>query len=602
MRVCANCGSQLREDEDVCQACGAMVQTVMEDSTSQPSSELERNKGRVLKKESTFFRNRKNWIILISVIFALLMGGIATALLLKNSPKELFFIAEAKAYKAGMEEWKEEYGDYVKYQKMVTESPSQSKIAIKGNIELTDSAIGTDLLFLQELIDQMSIELTTKMIPEDQTSNQHIALQMNGINLVDMEYVQTKDTFGVKIPFMYNDYLYLNNDDFGNFIRKFDPTYVGPDTLDVPYYKWSDFELTEEEKDHLASHYKQFLIDELKSESFSLDKGISFEHAGEKLKLDKLTLELSSGETEQIIKDLFDYMAKDEKLHGIIAKRIAKIAETSGASFDAQLHVDFTKPDNVQAELKKLLEDARENADQIKVSEGLKYTLLIDKSDKIINRNISIGFEGAEEDLTFVFETKNVPLDNNKVAEEVKMTVTPEEKERGSIRFVYGNKISGKKDKRIEDATITLNLEENGETLVDGKLTLHSTYQGKKATKQNVKRDFELAFNGDGLNEDFQLTGSINEKRDLNVNKKYGNNTFDIKVDFGNSFNEPFTAELNIDSETTVKDKTDIEIPKVTDGVNIAELSEDELYSLFVEIESNIQNYLYQFQSDLIGF
>lgn len=601
MRLCANCGSQLREDEDVCQACGTMVQTVMEDSTSQPTSELERNKGRGLKKENIFFRNRKNWIIII-VIFALLIGGIATALLLKNSPKELFFIAEAKAYKAGMEEWKAKYGDYVEYQKMVTESPSQSKIAIKGNIELPDNAIGTDLLFLQKMIEQMSIELTTKMIPEDQTSNQHIALQMNGINLVDMEYVQTKDTFGVKIPFMYNDYLYLNNDDFGNFIRKFDPSYKGPDTLDIPNYKWSDFELTEEEKDHLASHYKQFLIDELKSESFSLDKGVSFEHAGEKLKLNKITLKLSSEETEQIIKDLFDYMAKDEKFHEIIAKRIAKIAETNRASFDAQLDVDFTKPDNVQAEFKKLLEDARENADQIKVCEGLKYTIFIDKSDKIINRNISIGLEGAEGDLTFVFETKNVPLDNNKVAEEVKITVTPEEKEQGFIRFVYGNKISDKKDKRIEDATITLNLEENGETLVDGKLTLHSKYEGKEATKQNVKRDFKLAFNGDGLNEDFQLTGSINEERDLNVNKKYGNNTFDIKVDFGNSFNEPFTAELNIDSKTEVKDKTDIEIPTITDGVNIAELNENELYSLLVEIESNIQNYLSQFQSDLFGF
>lgn len=601
MRLCANCGNQLREDEDVCQACGAMVQTVMEDSTSQPSSELERNKGRGLKKESIFFRNRKNWIIII-VIFALLIGGIATALLLKNSPKELFFIAEAKAYKAGMEEWKAKYGDYVEYQKMVTESPSQSKIAIKGNIELPDNAIGTDLLFLQKMIEQMSIELTTKMIPEDQTSNQHIALQMNGINLVDMEYVQTKDTFGFKIPFMYNDYLYLNNDDFGNFIRKFDPSYKGPDTLDIPNYKWSDFELTEEEKDHIASHYKQFLIDELKSESFSLDKGVSFEHAGEKLKLNKITLKLSSEETEQIIKDLFDYMAKDEKFHEIIAKRIAKIAETNRASFDAQLDVDLTKPDNVQAEFKKLLEDARENADQIKVSEGLKYTIFIDKSDKIINRNISIGLEGAEGDLTFVFETKNVPLDNNKLAEEVKITVTPEEKEQGFIRFVYGNKISDKKDKRIEDATITLNLEENGETLVDGKLTLHSKYEGKETTKQNVKRDFKLAFNGDGLNEDFQLTGSINEERDLNVNKKYGNNTFDIKVDFGNSFNEPFTAELNIDSKTEVKDKTDIEIPTITDGVNIAELSENELYSLLVEIESNIQNYLSQFQSDLFGF
>jgi len=601
MRLCANCGSQLREDEDVCQACGTMVQTVMEDSTSQPTSELERNKGRGLKKENIFFRNRKNWIIII-VIFALLIGGIATALLLKNSPKELFFIAEAKAYKAGMEEWKAKYGDYVEYQKMVTESPSQSKIAIKGNIELPDNAIGTDLLFLQKMIEQMSIELTTKMIPENQTSNQHIALQMNGINLVDMEYVQTKDTFGVKIPFMYNDYLYLNNDDFGNFIRKFDPSYKGPDTLDIPNYKWSDFELTEEEKDHLASHYKQFLIDELKSESFSLDKGVSFEHAGEKLKLNKITLKLSSEETEQIIKDLFDYMAKDEKFHEIIAKRIAKIAETNRASFDAQLDVDFTKPDNVQAEFKKLLEDARENADQIKVCEGLKYTIFIDKSDKIINRNISIGLEGAEGDLTFVFETKNVPLDNNKVAEEVKITVTPEEKEQGFIRFVYGNKISDKKDKRIEDATITLNLEENGETLVDGKLTLHSKYEGKEATKQNVKRDFKLAFNGDGLNEDFQLTGSINEERDLNVNKKYGNNTFDIKVDFGNSFNEPFTAELNIDSKTEVKDKTDIEIPTITDGVNIAELNENELYSLLVEIESNIQNYLSQFQSDLFGF
>jgi len=601
MRLCANCGSQLREDEDVCQACGAMVQTVMEDSTSQPTSELERNKGRVIEKESIFFRNRKNWKIII-VIFALLIGGIATALLLKNSPKELFFIAEAKAYKAGMEEWKAKYGDYVEYQKMVTESPSQSKIAIKGNIELPDNAIGTDLLFLQKMIEQMSIELTTKMIPEDQTSNQHIALQMNGINLVDMEYVQTKDTFGVKIPFMYSDYLYLNNDDFGNFIRKFDPSYKGPDTLDIPNYKWSDFELTEEEKDHLASHYKQFLIDELKSESFSLDKGVSFEHAGEKLKLNKITLKLSSEETEQIIKDLFDYMAKDEKFHEIIAKRIAKIAETNRASFDAQLDVDFTKPDNVQAEFKKLLEDARENADQIKVCEGLKYTIFIDKSDKIINRNISIGLEGAEGDLTFVFETKNVPLDNNKLAEEVKITVTPEEKEQGFIRFVYGNKISDKKDKRIEDATITLNLEEYGETLVDGKLTLHSKYEGKEATKQNVKRDFKLAFNGDGLNEDFQLTGSINEERDLNVNKKYGNNTFDIKVDFGNSFNEPFTAELNIDSKTEVKDKTDIEIPTITDGVNIAELSENELYSLLVEIESNIQNYLSQFQSDLFGF
>lgn len=596
MRLCESCGSEVREDVQICSSCGADIQTIQESAASQqlPESNMASQRPRL--------GGKTKWILISMLVFLLVGGIVAAAFMFTNNPKKLFFSAEVTTFKNNLEEIEQQYGDLLEFQKAASEQPSTSEVTVKGNVKFDGGSLNSDMMLLQAIIDQLSVVYTSSIIPEEKTNYQTMAFRMADSTIVDMEMLQTDKQFGLKIPFLHENYMYLNTNQFGDFMRTFDPTYNGPDTIDVPQYTWSDFELSEKEKNHFVKHYRDFFLEALKEDYFSLENGESYKHNDTKLKLTKVTMALSPVETENLLKSFIDTIAKDDQLQGIVAKRVAKLAKQSGTEFDPTINGDLTDVNYVKSELKKSLKDARKEVEKVKIKDGLTYTIFVDKNDQIIDRNITVTLDGKKFDLTLDLSTKDIPLDNNKRFKETTFSLTPTDEEEGKILVSYKNDINTGKEKRVEDSSLSLIVEEYSDVIFDGKLSVNSTYKGKNPNKQKADHNFEFNVRGSSFGEDINLSGTVKENWDYNLKEKYGKNNYDITLDFTELNQDPFSLLLNIDSETKIKEKQDFDIPSLADGINVAELSEDEFYDLMLEIQYNLEEFMYNFQSGTFGF
>ncbi|WP_033828934.1 DUF6583 family protein [Bacillus andreraoultii] len=597
MKLCESCGSEVREDVQICSSCGSNIRTIQESAASQQFSESN------LTNPKPGLSGKTKWILISTIVFLLIGGIVTAAFMFNNNPKKLFFKAEVTTFKNKLEALEKQYGDILDFQKAATEQTSTSAVTVKGNVKFDSGSLNSDMMLLQAIIDQLSIVYASSIIPEEKTNYQTMAFRMGDSTIVDMEMLQTDKQFGMKIPLLHKDFLYLNTNQFGDFMRTFDPTYSGPDTIEVPQYKWSDFELSEKEKNHLVNHYREFFLEALKDDYFSVEKGESYKHNDTKLKLTKVTMALSPTETQNVLKSFIGTMAKDDQLHEIIAKRVAKLAKQSGTEFDPTINGDLTDAKYVKSELKKSLKDAQKEVEKVKIKDGLTYTIFVDKNDQIIDRNIAFGLDGKEFDLNSVLSTKDIPIDNNKRFQETTFSITPTDEKEGKILVTYTNDMNSGKEKRVEDSALSLYVEEYSDVIFDGKLSVNSTYKGKKPNEQKADHHFVLNVGGSAFgDEDVHLSGSVNENWDYNLKEKVGKNNYDISLDFTEFDEAPFSLLLNIESETKIKEKKDVKIPSLADGINVAELSEEEFYDLMLEIQSNVEEFMYNFQSEFFGF
>ena len=154
---------------------------------------------------------------------------------------------------------------------------------------------------VRELLGSTSIEAKTQQDPVNQQGHYALALNVENEKAVDVELYQSQQQLGIKVPILYEKFLYVNLDQFGELMRMADPDYDGPETLELSNFKIQDLKLTEEESKYLTERYSQFLLDSLKDESFKLQKGVNYEHNGEQMKLRAVTLTLTEQELKTFI-------------------------------------------------------------------------------------------------------------------------------------------------------------------------------------------------------------------------------------------------------------------------------------------------------------
>lgn len=583
MNYCANCGAQLEQNSKFCTSCGTKIENVNTPAQQEIASHVEVNQ----KRKSTKFIEWKKSVAIIAIPLLIVLGAVA-GVLLHKSPKELYLLAEVKSYTQKMEEVNRKYGDSLDFQELALEKPSNSEVTLSGDFMIDSLESEEDVQMVRDIISNSSLTMKSDVNPLSNEGYYSLGLNVADEKAVDIEFYQSQDQFGLKVPLLYEKFIYLNYDQFGEFMSMIDPGYEGPETLELSKLELADLQLTDKEKEYLQKRYSEFILSHLKDENFSLEKGIDYEFEGTKMKLKKVTFKLSPSETKQLMNDFLDQLIADSTLQDMIVNRAKKVAETA-AMFEGSNSSEYSKAD-MKKELLQGLKDTKDELKDSQFTSGLTSELLIDNKERIIDRKVSVVIDEGSTPVELSILGKNIPVENNKRIEEMKLIIE-EQEEDYKVAFEVRNEIEEKKSKQtVENLDMSFYSESYGE--IDGKLALvvTSNFDGKAGSKQTINRDFEfIAFGNEFYDIPGGLSGTLTETKDVNVKKEYANNKYDLQLEIEDEYGSG-TIMLTVDAKTKLQNKVDM--PKLnsnsSEGINVAKITEDQIYDIQEEVGTNI--------------
>ncbi|MDQ0214129.1 hypothetical protein J2S13_000525 [Oikeobacillus pervagus] len=525
------------------------------------------------------------WISIIAVI--LIAGALYVYFIyFKLTPKELYLYSEAQTFKQASEEFQKKYGEELKLNERLTSEPSSSRYNISG--EFTTTEQNPDIEMIQQIIEKMSLELQSDIDPHKNQLQSKITVKMDDAKLADAEIYQSSKQLALRVPFLYSQYLYVNSKDFGDMMRKVDPTYAGPDEYSYNMMKWEDILLSEKEKDHVKETYKQFLLDELKEDNFKLIKGATIQVDDQEVDANKIELNMSEKEVQHFMSAFFEKVSKDEELLKIIQKRYAlyydnlKLSDPMG---------EFPEPKEFKKELKEEFQKLSKEAKDLSVPSGFASTVWVNKDKVVVKREIE--FKAGDLDPVDV-KVNTLQVDHN--GHHIKSFHTEMKSEEDEELVLSFDK--KQKDKNREESKYKVVVKEFGKKVVDGQLNLQSDYQNKDGKKQS-KHTFDGEIGGDSFeNEKLSFSGTLDDETEINLKKDYMDQKFGIDLTIGTNADE-FGLTLDFKGNTKFKEK--LNFPKLTENqaVNVSELDEQQLFDLQQEMSGNLEKWLMKFMTNM---
>ncbi|WP_243355926.1 DUF6583 family protein [Bacillus litorisediminis] len=525
----------------------------------------------------------KKWIMSSIMAAVVLVSAIVVYGFMSNkSPKEAYLQAEYNSFVQAQETFEENYGDLLELQEKAESESYSSQLDISGNFDVQLETPDPTLMMVQGLLEQINISVDTQTDAKNEQNYVKLGVELQGTTVADAEMIQSGDQVGVRVPLAYSDILYLDTTQFGEFMRRIDPYYVGPDTLNLDTIKLSDLKLTDDEKAALKETYGKLLIDQLAEENFTREDGVSVDIKGVNVKADKIELTLSESEVKSLLKEFLTTAAEDETLHNIIIDRYQLVVET--AQLEADPTVTLLSPEDLKAELVAGLEEAANNVDQLVLESGIKSTIWVNPDEQIVQRQIMFEVAGVEP-VEVVLSTYNVENDGKQL-KEFKVNASGAEDTGGYLAITSETEGEGA-DRKVK-TDIALNAKEFGEEIINAVFTIDSAYEAGKGNEVKSVHDFNLDLGSALLAQSggFYLNGTVEDTKDINLKDDYANQTTNVTVNVGDDY-QGGTIELKLDSKTEFKA---IEIPSLEGGVNVMELSDEELMSLAEEMMYNLEN------------
>ncbi len=581
MKYCKSCGKPLDAGTEICPACGESVHQ------EAPENEKAENKKRPFYKAPIF----------IALIAVLLIGSaaVAAAVLIK-SPKERYLLSEYKTFEKMKEEAEERSGDAAEFQDKMLEEPSETKVELSGDFEM-DSMEGTpEYEMMKEILGGMTITMDMKQDPKEKKAHYSAAINLEDEQLIDAEMYQSDKQEAYSVPSLFDGYYYLNAEDYGDFMRMQNPAYDGPDEVSLAPFQLKDFELTEAEQEYLASSYGEFLMENLKDEHFSEEKKRPYEYEGIEQDLRKVTLKLSPKETKNLMDDFMTKLIKDEKLHDMIIDRMDEASRTS--VFAENFGDTGFDKEEMEEELVQGLKDLQDEMKEVEYPAGFTSEILVDNKDYIVERTVKFAVDGGSEVLQFAVETTDVKDGDDKRYQGMEITAHPYEKDaQDDYKMIVTvmNDTVYKEDKSEQDMKISFVNEANGEQTDGIVFDMKSKFDGEKASKQKVNRDFSLAIQ-DGVRVDTyqEITGTIKQSNNTDAGKKTSKESFEIELDLADEYDGGGKLLLAFDSSSKLKDVKMPEIGK-GDDTDLSKMTELDRQMMMTEIENSISDLMMEF-------
>ncbi|MFD6207888.1 hypothetical protein [Peribacillus sp. NPDC060253] len=566
MKKCKSCAHPVSESSRFCTFCGAPIV------------------GEITEEEKSSKKHFKKKTLIITAILAFIMIFSASAIILHKTPKELYLLSEYKTYKNAKEGWDDKFGDTMEFQERMKKEPSSSEVTLSGNVKMDSLTNDPDIEMVQELLTQASFTAKAEQDPISNQGYYKLALNVDKEKAMDVEMFQTKGRLGMKVPKLYEKFFYLNLNEYGEFLRMLNPSYAGPETLEVSDLEWQDLKLTEIEQEYIQKRYGAFMLDRLKEKNFKLKKGLDYKHEGETRKVRELTLKLSSSETKKLVNDFLDHLIKDVKLHSMIVTRVQKVSNTGTMTDEARSSDTKEIKRQLVDGLKHVKNEIKDNS----FPKGFSSTLLIDKDEQVIDRKVTTAFGSNHNQVNVEMKSKNVPYGNNQAFKEFSVALAPEKDEESKLMFLVTNDVAYKKDTRIENLKAFLEFEEYGEH-EEIKLSMISDIEGENGDKQKIKRNFNINFVSGHISDlPSSFKGTMKQTSDLNLKKDYSYEKVELKLGIEDVDSGMVTVKL--DAKTKLKDKLEMADLKINsgEGVSLVNIPEDEMDEIQEEIGMNL--------------
>ncbi len=510
--------------------------------------------------------------ILISLAVVVLLGISATvyAMFFNLSPKETYFLAEKNSMEQTQESFNKTFAVNKDVNEKILKDPSKSTLTLGLKSVEGLGAIDPNMAMFASMLNDVKLSMAAQLNPEKNEGLAELKAGMGGTEFIKAEAYQSEDLTGLNVPLLYNNYLYLNNDQFGEVMKKFDPAYQGPEQIDNVVEMQLKAMKNQGKYEEHAEEYGKFLLDKIKDENVTQKDSVEFK--GNKYK--QLTLQLSEQETKEILKALIDKVQKDDELLDLLIDTNVNTAFNTPGMETADLKETF------QSELKK----ASENIDQVKIPDGFKSAILVDNNEMIVKRDVDFKIGDGSELVVVDYSSHSLRSDEIITDGKWEANIFPENGEKQDYAKVL-LEIKGKKgdgENTTRDIIGTFALAEAGE--VTG-ANLNATISG---TPEDMKADFEGSIEDPNNSGIPPLKGHFTRK----VTDDLDNGTYASNGELGLEVDAGLGAPINVtfDYENKTEFTNNLKFPNVAeDGEDVAEMSPEEIQQIMTDIQTRIQ-------------
>lgn len=393
------------------------------------NSEPSENPNALKKKRNS----RKLFMGIFTTLFLVIVGTSVYIYVHKSNPMIIYLSAEKKA----LEDKQQYFDDYrTTKNKMADKKREQpyvvnSNINGKFNFSKEDISFKKNIFKLMEKLDTVKANMAKKINPKTNNSYFGMKISSEKERLANIKLYQNGNKSGVKIPFLYNDKLVLNNNKLGEFLNKHNlkgEVKKIPELNNINFSSINLLELEEFMKDFAVENFS-----ELSEDQYKLKDDVNFIGGT----YDKVTLQLTPVQTKTLLQG-FSERLNDSQLWTMLKEQLLNHSKN---------------PEKISAE------NVRTNPKKLRTPKGLQLNAYIDDG-MLVYRDIQfqIGTQNPQELFTFTIESKYLKEGKDIYSQAIALSIKPEYTE-GKLRLNYAEK--GVPDNKKLSVTRDLSLQLN---------------------------------------------------------------------------------------------------------------------------------------------
>ncbi len=472
-------------------------------------------------------------IIIGAAVLAVCAGGTAYAYqqLVEENPRNAYFKAEAQQLDVTKRQMEQVLKTDLLYTHMTTGVPFHQKLQVSSKVKVDgmDAETEQQVQPILDLLDKSALRFEQTMDEPNKQYQMKLGWDYNQKELLGVEAYTGPKLTALKVPQLLPTYVTLQNDKAGEFMKKMNPAYTGPDTLNLfDYYKTARGQ--EGDLKVYAKDYFKLIYENIKDSQVTSQKIEYTNPYGEKQKLKEYTLTLADSDMKAMLELLLTKAENDDKLLDFIVQNASASTRLPAAAANGA-PVPLSKE-----ELKKTFTRMKESLDKVDFTGGFEMKVVTDKDGNIVDRKIKTAFAGTEAEskegaeLSYASSQWNVKEAGKG---SFQITVKPTGQDNGGKENLLTLTDTYTYDGKKADHELEWKLVSDGEEESAGKAGYHREAVEETAGKLNVKQSVKVEPKQKVKGDQFALNISLNTtKTGAEDGKKTGTDSnVDITMD-----------------------------------------------------------------------
>ena len=266
-------------------------------------------------------RKKRILIMIISIILVVLMLLVAFALIYLNtdmfkSNKTLFM----KYLGQNSENVKQMYSKIMQendYEKAL----SQNKYTINTQINVNNTEnIGTTQENTNNIINQLKVIAEGQVDSQNQYNYQKLNLYKGEESLLELEYVQDANTYGIHFSDLFQQFLLADNSNLQELFMNLGYTEQEalkmPNQIDVNQYSLKNIEFTGEEEDRLLNTYIGIIEKNIENQEFSKEKDQTIQINEKNVQVNGYSVTITKEQLNNMYLEILNQLKADEIILG----------------------------------------------------------------------------------------------------------------------------------------------------------------------------------------------------------------------------------------------------------------------------------------------